>query len=543
MSLPILEPKPLPLGSPSYEAVRQGLIKSLSDSIPSSLHVSESLLTSSKNVTQVPRLSGILTESELDITESYDAVGIAEAIRSRKLTSAEAVAAFAKRAAIAHQLTSCLTEWFMDEALERAKELDKILGETGKPVGPLHGVPVSIKVHLPMKGHTSSKGFVSTIQKDTYDCHSVKILREAGAVFYCKTNQPQVIMHLESDSVFGRVLNPYNINLTAGGSSGGEAALLAMHGSVMGIGSDIGGSIRQPAAVCGIYGFKPTGNLFPHMEALPGGASSELNIPACSGPMCVSLRDVDFCMKVFMDTKPWLEDPILTPTSWKGLQKGDGVKIGIMMDDGAIMPQPPVTKALKWATEKLDAAGIKWKKFEVENAAQATKNIHKAYFPSGVAGVKGLLDDAGEPSLELTEYLLHDVDLLDVNGVYAMQLERNEYRRAFIRKWEDQDVDVIICPSFVGPAAAHDTAKYWNYTSLWNYLDCPGLVFPTPIVADSSKEDYQGFDTKQCKEVRRFWKEGDFEGAPINLQVVARRYHDNQIFEALEQVKDIFGLK
>jgi amidase len=101
-------------------------------------------------------------------------------------------------------------------------------------------VPISIKEHIPVAGTYSSQGSLASTVFNENDSHMVKILREAGAVFYCKTNQPQAIMHLESTSHFGRTLNPFNIKLSAGGSTGGEAALVAMKGSVLGVGTDIG---------------------------------------------------------------------------------------------------------------------------------------------------------------------------------------------------------------------------------------------------------------------------------------------------------------
>jgi amidase len=121
---------------------------------------------------------------------------------------------------------------------------------------------------------------------------------------------------------------------------------------------------------------------------------------------------------------------------------------------------------------------------------------------------------------------------------------RDDFRLAFAQSWTDQDVDVIIGPSFVGPACAHDTALYWTYTSLYNLVDYPGAVIPTPIKAESGEEYDEGYAplSEACLMVKKLWDEGDFAGAPVNLQVVARRYHDNELFRALNVLKDVFGL-
>lgn len=542
-TLPVVQPVPVPSGSAAYEAARDAILQGLADSVPDELRLPPATVqTPPKNVTGIPRGCGLLSALDLEITETHDAYALAGAIAAGQFTAVAVATAFAKRAIVAHQLTACLTEWFMDEALAQARALDAYLASTGKTVGPLHGVPVSIKAHIPIAGHWSNVGYLSTLKKDPSDCQMVAILRKAGAVFYCKTNQPQAIMHLESTSLYGRVLNPHNINLSAGGSTGGEAALIALRGSVLGVGTDIGGSIRGPAAFCGIYGFKPTSYVLPMKGFLPGGFGAELNILCSTGPMCTSLRDMDLFMSLMSSAKPYLEDPRIIPIPWTGTARpgSSPLKVGFMMHDGAITPQPPVTRALEWARSRLEQTpGIQVKSFAPYRAAQAMKNIRLAYWPDAGQHSRQLLAEAGEPVLPLTEWILADAarrPALDSAGVLQQRLDRDEFRGGFSQHWEAQDVDLVICPSFVGPACAHETAWYWNYTAFFNYVDCPGVVVPTPVKAlAKGAEDYVSSEplSEECNKVRQLWREGDFEGAPINLQVVARRYHDNDLFSGL----------
>ncbi|PNY25233.1 uncharacterized protein TCAP_04811 [Tolypocladium capitatum] len=544
--LPVIQPVPVPSGSAAYEAAREAILGEFAAAVPDQLHLPPSTVQKPpRNVTRIPGECGLLSALDLEITEKHDGYALAKAIASGRFTAVAVATAFAKRAIIAHQLTACLTEWFMDEAIAQAEALDAHLASTGKTVGPLHGVPVSIKAHIPIAGHWSNVGYLSTVKKDRSDCQMVAILRKAGAVFYCKTNQPQAIMHLESTSLYGRVLNPHNINLSAGGSSGGEAALIALRGSVLGVGTDIGGSIRGPAAFCGIYGFKPTSYVLPMKDFLPGGAAAELNILCSTGPMCTSLRDMDLFMSLMASAKPYLEDPRVIPLPWTGLasaplQNSPPLKVGFMMHDGAIIPQPPVTRALEWARSRLEQTpGFQVQSFEPYQVAQAVKNIRLAYWPDGGRDSRQRLAEAGEPVLPLTEWILADASRgppLDSFGVLQQRLDRDEFRCNFSQHWESQDVDLVICPSFVGPACAHETAWYWNYTAFWNYVDYPGVVVPTPVTAlAKGAEDYASSDplSEECKHVRRLWREGDFEGAPIDLQVVARRYHDSDLLGGL----------
>lgn len=554
-AFPIIQTVPIAKGTPEYEKLRDDIVREhFTNKVPKELLLPSSLIDNPpKNVTSVPKDCGLLTAEELAITEDYDATALAEAIRTRKLTSEAVVTAFAKRAIIAHQLTCCLTEWFMDEAVAQARALDEHLARTGKPVGPLHGVPVSIKEHMQMAGHWGADGYIGSRTLDTEDAHVVGILRGMGAVFYCKTNQPQMIMHLETVSPYGRTLNPYNIHLSAGGSSGGEGALIALRGSVLGLGTDIGGSIRGPAGFCGIYGFKPTSRYMP-MQGLShsgGPMPAELTILATCGPMAISLRDMDLLMSGVIGAWPSLREPSLVPIPWTGtstvLSKSP-LKVGFMMDDGVIQPQPPVVRALEWAKSKLSGtAGIEVKPFTPFRVADAIKNIRRAYNPDGGAGLKAALVKTGEPLEPLTKWIIQDSEdeTYSWADLYQLRKDRDEIRSALAQQWTLQDVDVVIAPVFVGPAAAHDTALYWDYTAYWNYVDCPGVVVPTPIKAlKKGEEQYAPGEplSQQDAHVRKFWEEGDFEGAPINLQIVARKYHDNELFGAVEAMKDALGL-
>jgi amidase len=130
-----------------------------------------------------------------------------------------------------------------ERALSRAGYLDAYLKQHKKPIGPLHGLPISVKEMIGMKDLGLNAGYVSWWGKTaTEDAHVLQILWNAGAVFYARTTQPQSMMHLETDNnLYGVTVNPYSEDVSAGGSSGGEGGLVGMRGSCLGVGSDIGG--------------------------------------------------------------------------------------------------------------------------------------------------------------------------------------------------------------------------------------------------------------------------------------------------------------
>lgn len=187
------------------------------------------------NVTSLP--STLLSQDALEITEK-DAETLIKQLATGTLTSTAVTKAFLQRAGLASRLTNCVTELLTDQALQRAAFLDGHFSKHG-PIGPLHGLPISVKEHICMKGLDVNTGLISWVGRlGPDDALILKLLWHAGAVFHARTTEPQTLMHLETSSnIYGVTVNPYNTSLTSGGSSGGEGALLGMKGSCLGIGT------------------------------------------------------------------------------------------------------------------------------------------------------------------------------------------------------------------------------------------------------------------------------------------------------------------
>jgi len=150
---PLIQTVPVPKGTDAFEARRAKILQTFIDKVPEEYYISQHYVDNPpKDVTSIPRDCGILTPQEIEITESYDATGLAEAIAAHKYTAVEVATAFSKRAIVCDQISCCLTQWFPEMALAQAKALDEYLAQTGKTVGPLHGVPISVKQHMPLAG-------------------------------------------------------------------------------------------------------------------------------------------------------------------------------------------------------------------------------------------------------------------------------------------------------------------------------------------------------------------------------------------------------
>jgi amidase len=158
-------------------------------------------------------------------------------------------------------------------------------------------------------------------------------------------------------NLWGLTPNPANTLLSAGGSSGGEGAILACFGSPIGIGTDSGGSIRAPAAFNGLYALKPTSKRISY-NGCQNNANGIVGVASAIGPMGRSLRDLDLMCQVLCDAEPWFEDSNIVEKPWTGMKmEKEQVSIGVMWWDGVVMPHPPIQRALKMVAEALRATG------------------------------------------------------------------------------------------------------------------------------------------------------------------------------------------
>ncbi|KAK1814151.1 hypothetical protein LTR12_011429 [Friedmanniomyces endolithicus] len=531
------------------------------------------------NVTGIPKR--LLPADVISITET-PTEKLIQKLASGTLSSTDVTNAFLQRAGLASKLTNCVTEMLPDRALTRAKYVDDYLAMHGKLIGPLHGLPISVKEHVSMKGLDINAGFVSWVGRiSPDDALILKLLRNAGAVFYVRTTEPQALMHLETDNnIYGVTVNPYNTALTSGGSSGGEGALMGMHGSCLGIGTDIGGSIRSPAANNGLFGLRPTSYRLPVGGWSATMLGSEHIVPVI-GPLSTSLDGVKVFMKTLIDQQPWLYEPSLVAMPWKDtsttslLREGsDGkrkLRVGILADDGVVKPHPPILRGMNTLISKLRShPDIELVDFPPYKHEEAWRIISSLYFADGAAEEREAIDASGEPWLPLTKFIITDnpnVKNLTVSELWGLTQDREGYKAAYTRHWntvntslpgpeskaelqveamaeKDKMVDVILTPTGPGCAPPHDCARYWGYTSQWNLLDYPSLVFPTGLQAGAEDKVEEGYKPRneQDKYNYELYKPETYVDAPISLQLVGRRYEDEKLIEALEMMSEVAGL-
>ncbi|KAJ5883247.1 uncharacterized protein N7473_010133 [Penicillium subrubescens] len=512
------------------------------------------------NVMEIPRTCGILTAKELEITEKYDVRGLVAAMTGGKLKAEEVIRGFSKRAAIAHQLTRCITEPLFDRALRQAKELDAHLQRTGRPVGPLHGLPVSVKDTFCVKGVDTSIGLAALAFKPARkNADLVDLLESLGAVIIAKTNIPQTLGTLDScNHLFGRTLNPLNRQWTAGGSTGGEGALLAMNGSMIGFGTDIGGSIRIPAMCQGLYGFKPSDGRVPY-GGQEGGqieGKGRISLQPVAGPLARSVADISAVMAEIVpraelfgeDCIPGYWPPPSVPAS---LAPPRNFTVGILKTDGLVTPLPPITRILE----------------EVANHLRRTPGVEVVEIPlppvlpkcqalagrlMGVDGGSNMLDlieSMGEPLTPWLQGRMKRGKALNINQLAQLQAQRAQVEKEMMKMWtlstssKSRQIDAIVCPIAPHPVPQMDRYNAVGYTSTFVLLDYPAGVVPVRPFVESDLELGRAMSDPVLgswdKANRLLWDEKTVDrrvylDSPLSVQVVTPKQHDYELFQAME---------
>lgn len=493
-------------------------------------------------------------------------------IHNGTYTTTQAVTAYIRRASIAQQLTNCLTEPLFARALHRAKSLD----DAG-PVGPLHGLPISVKDGFNIAGIDSSIGIASLCFKPAEkNAPLVDLLESLGCVIIAKTNIPQTLASLDSvNNVFGRTMNPYNRLLTAGGSSGGEGALVAMGGSAIGIGTDIGGSIRIPAWCNGLYGFKPSVGRVPYggQQLTGSDGASRTSVQAVAGPIARRLEDIDTVMRqIIPKASLFAEDCLPTSTGWIGASiardpgtarqrfPGSGPNgefvIGVLRSDGNCQLLPPVRNLMDDIAQALSKYGsnLNVKVVDLPTTKAWTKAqsvMSKLMGVDGGAVMSKMILETEEPLVPwMSTRFKHGGKSQPLERVAEIQALRSQLEREMLKDvWRvstdaqgqrRRGVDAIICPLASHPVPKIEEYNAVGYTSSWVLFDYPAATVPYRLVTEEDLElgrplnkDLKVLSSWDEKS-RELWDEKRVDrkvylDSPLCVQVVTARLEDEKL--------------
>ncbi len=410
------------------------------------------------------------------------AAQLAEAIRSRRLSSEEAVRAFLARIDEVNPKLNAIVVLCRQSALDEARRADKAV-ELGEGLGPLHGVPVTIKDAYEMSGVVSTGGTLG--RKDFVpdrDATVVARLRAAGAIVLGKTNLPEISMGFESSNlVYGRAKNPYDTGRTPGGSSGGEAAIIAAGGSPLGVGSDAGGSIRWPAHCCGIAGLKPTTGRIPRTGHWPpfGGVFSLVTQP---GPMARSVRDLALALPILAG--PDGRDPTVVPVALGDPDRVSlgGLRVAFHTSNGVASPTDELREAVRRAAGLLEQE-VQAMSEDRPQALEGTPALHASIMGADAGQVaRAILREAGSPEMDpdlKARIAMMPSEPKSVKEFMDDLAGLEEYRSRMIGFM--QGYDVMLGPAAPVPAALHHHGydgfpESGSYSHAYNLAGWPALV-------------------------------------------------------------------
>jgi fatty acid amide hydrolase len=500
--------------------------------------------------------------------ERFGAAELARGIAAGRWSASDVVAAhIARIGAVDANLDAVVVRRFEAARVEAA--LADAAVREGVPLGPLHGVPITLKEQFALAGTPATIG-VAGASDDAEDGPLVTRLRAAGAIVLGKTNVPQLLIYNEADNpVYGRTNNPWNLERSCGGSSGGEAAIIAACGSPLGLGSDIGGSLRCPSHACGIASLKPTTHRLTNEDARGSGfAAGQIAIVSQPGPMARRVEDLVLAMRVLAAPGQERFDAALPPVPWR--EPADvnvaGLRIGTYDDDGFFPSSPAVKRAVAESAAALRALGADVVSFAPPDVGTAIETFLAILAADGARGAKrrlgtsardrrvtGLLQLAAIPNA-LRPTLVGVSAALDqqrlsrqiaairpssTDGFWTLVEQQTAYRRRFTGELDRLGIDVILAPVHALPALTHGGAYYLStaasYSMLYNLLGMPaGAVPVTRVRNDEARPRAVGRDMidRAAAEVER-----GSAGLPIGVQVVARHWREDLVLAVMAELE------
>lgn len=500
---------------------------------------------------------------------SMGAADLASRLRSGDLSAVEVVDAhIARIRKVNDTLNAVVYERFQEAHLEAAAADEA--RAAGRPLGPLHGVPVTVKEQFLLGGTPSTLGFRWRREhRASRTGPLVTALRDAGAIILGKTNLSQGMSFIESDNPLYRLTrNPWDAARTPGGSSGGEAAIIAAGGSALGLGSDLGGSIRIPAHFCGIAGLKPTNGRLTMADApddipLPPG---EMFQP---GPLARNVADLHLAMSVLAPASAGAVDASADALPYPAkLPSVRGLRVAIQLDESFIRSSPAVRHALREAAADLAAAGAEIVVFDPPPLADAVRVFFRVMTADGGAWLRaGLHGEAPDrrAALMLLAAGLPNAARPLVAGALRLAGQRHmpfaitaarksrgtaremaytdlaAYRVAYAHARDVARVDLVLSPAVAVPALRHGASLFLSianvaaYTLLHNVVGSPAGVVPASMVMSGEESDRPA--SHDMVERAALETERGSAGLPIGVQVAARPWREDLVLAAMSAIE------
>jgi len=450
------------------------------------------------------------------------ALELAAMIRGREVSSREVVQAHLDRVEAVNPHVNAIVRLLPEQALAAADEADRLAAD-GTWLGPLHGVPFTVKENIDVAGTPTTQGVPALAEAIApVDAPPVERLRAAGAIAFGRTNLPDFALRVHTDSALhGLTRNPWNPQRTSGGSSGGEAAALATGMSPLGLGTDLGGSLRNPAHCCGVVSLKPSTGAVPSATVIPPEDMTISNqLMDVEGVMARRIADVRAGFTAIAGQHP--RDPLSVPAVFTDLAPGERPKVAVLPEPPGGSTHPGVAAAVRRAADALADDGFKVTEAVPPDYEQAVE-LWATILAADLRVVKPVLDQlmgaGGRQFIDYTSGYLPESDLAG----WAMA---HTARHGLARRWSlwYQEYPVLLCPVWSQPAfpvgfdiasldGAVATLELMRPVLPANLLGIPAAVVPA----------------------------GMADGLPVGVQVMGGKYTELRCLAVAEAIEQRLG--
>jgi amidase len=450
------------------------------------------------------------------------ALELAEKIRGRETSSREVLESHISRIEVCNESLNAVVRVLADEARVASDRADAAVA-SGEALGPLHGVPCTVKENIDVAGTPTTQGVDALAQAiASSDAPTVERMRAAGAIPFARTNLPDFGLRVHTDSqLHGLTRNPWNPDVTTGGSSGGEASAIASGMSPIGLGNDIGGSLRNPAHCCGIASLKPTVGVIPMATSVPPedmGLSSQLMV--VEGPMARHVADVRAGLDVLAG-RHW-RDPRSVSARLTGAADGERLRVAVLADPPGGTTDPGIAGVVRTVADRLADAGHEvvetappgyeraidlWRMLMIDDV-RAQKELLGMVLGPDAMSLLDMFDEASEPTRLPDTHLMH--------------IERYGLMRAWSAFHEEYPV--MISPTWAQRAFEHGADLHPD-TGIDMMTDTIRPVLPANLLGTPA--------AIVCG--------GVVDGLPVGVQVLGDRYTDPRCLTVAAEIESLVG--
>jgi fatty acid amide hydrolase len=493
---------------------------------------------------------------------------LAGLIAQGAVTAREAVEAYIARIEQVNGALNAVVVKRYDEARTEADAIDQRRAG-GENLPPLAGVPITVKECFDLAGTAATFGLPGRMAtRANADDPYVGRLRAAGAIVIAKTNVAQLLIYTESDNpVYGRTNNPWDLERSCGGSSGGEGAILGAGASALGLGTDIGGSVRIPAAFCGISSLRPTAGRCPDLGhgSIPVG---QRTVVSQVGPMGRSVEDLALALGL-INGAHGIDTIAAVPLGDFSKVDIAGLRVAVANDDGVMAPSAAVQRGVGEAAEILRAAGAEVTPWNVLPGAEVTELILACFSADRGRGMRDLLRGGKvDPRVALNLNLARLPRSLRMAAAALLALLGQKRTAATMRRfasgsafdyWQATErvmdfqarfrdaldrapggpIDLVLMPAYAVPAVRHKATINMPFAGSYALLS-PVLGYPAGVVPVTRvRPDEESGRKKSFDVVERTAFETDrgSAGLPIGVQLMGRPWRDDVVLAAMAVVE------